>query len=146
LKPTIAVLALALVATAVRAEDQAPAVAGTDSTLVAEPTLPQTLRENSYFYQSFGTTDPFRSLLSGDFEPREQELVDLHTVKMVGVIWEPDDIAAIVQDAQGFGYSLRPGDPVKGGSIVSVTQDAMVARLNIFGQTTQMTLRLQHEE
>ena len=35
---------------------------------------------------------------------------------------------------------------VKNGSIVAVRRDALVARLNIFGQTTQVTLRLQHDE
>ncbi len=155
MKTRIPVLALALLVTAAQAEDQPqppPAAAGA----TAEPapitetspdgSLPPALRENTYFYQSFGTTDPFRSLLAGDFVPKLQELVDLPTVKMVGVIWEPDDIAAILQDAQGYGYTVRPGDAVKNGTVVSVTQEALVARLNIFGQTTQLTLRLQHEE
>jgi hypothetical protein len=160
---TIQILALVLLAGRAAAETPsapaaaaaaqpagAPAVAANppaDSTAVfGDQSLPPTLRENVYFYQSFGTTDPFRSPLSGDFEPKLQDLVDLHTVKMVGVLWEPDDIAAILQDGQGFGYTLRPGDSVKNGSVVSVTQDALVARLNIFGQTTQFTLRLQHGE
>lgn len=112
---------------------------------VAAP-LPATLRENSYFYGSFGTRDPFQSLLSGDFEPRLQELVDLHTVTLVGVVWEPDEIMAMVQDTQGFGYSLRPGDAVKNGVVTSITPDAVSARLSVFGQSTQLTLRLQHEE
>jgi Tfp pilus assembly protein PilP len=149
----IPVLAFAACAMTAHADDTQPAAAPQrdPSALVqaenpSEDGLPVTLRESTYFYQSFGTTDPFRSLLAGDFVPKLQELVDLHTVKMVGVVWEPDDIAAILQDAQGFGYTLRPGDAVKNGSVVSVTQDAVVARLNVFGQTTQFTLRLQHEE
>jgi hypothetical protein len=120
-----------------------------DSTVAVDPgdaPLPATLRENSYFYGSFGTQDPFRSLLSGEFEPRLQELVDLHTASLVGVMWETDEIIGMVQDAAGYGYCLRPGDPVKHGSVVSVTRDALVGRLNIFGQTTQVTLRLQREE
>lgn len=108
--------------------------------------LPSSLRESSYFYGSFGTRDPFRSLLGGDFEPRLQELVDLHTVQLVGVMWETDEIIAMLQDAQGFGYILRPGDTVKNGTVVSVTQDALTARLNIFGQSTSLTLRLQRQE
>jgi len=127
-------------------EDAAPALKTVDAFGDSVEALPPTLRENSYFYSSFGTQDPFRSLLAGDFTPKLQELVDLHTVQLVGVIWEPDEVVAMVQDAQGFGYSLRPGDSVKNGSVVAVRQDALVARLNIFGQTTQVTLRLQHEE
>lgn len=120
-----------------------------DSTATGEDAvapLPATLRENSYFYGSFGTRDPFKSLLAGDFEPRLQELVDLHTVTLVGVVWEPDEIMGMVQDTQGFGYSLRPGDAVKNGVVTSITPDAVSARLTVFGQTTQLTLRLQHEE
>jgi hypothetical protein len=131
------------VAGAAGLEDAAPGFTPGDG---QDPSLPESLRENHYFYQSFGTADPFRSLLSGDFQAKKQELVDLHTVKMVGVVWEPDEIAAMLEDAQGFGYTLRPGDTVKNGTVVSVTQETLVARLNIFGQTTQLTLRLQHEE
>lgn len=148
-------LALLALASAAPAED-APRLASVVGALAQEPdttmaraddpALPATLRENSYFYGSFGTQDPFRSLLSGEFEPRLQELVDLHTVQLVGVMWETDEIIGMVQDSAGYGYCLRPGDTVKNGSVVSVTRDALVGRLNIFGQTTQVTLRLQREE
>lgn len=153
MRTSISVLALALCVVTAHADEAKPVTTAQGSAatgVVAENPgddgLPVTLRESTYFYQSFGTTDPFRSLLAGDFVPKLQELVDLHTVKMVGVLWEPDDIAAILQDAQNFGYTLRPGDAVKNGTVVSVTQDALVARLNVFGQTTQFTLRLQHGE
>jgi hypothetical protein len=146
------VVALALLVHAAAAEPVAPSAAAvpppvpaaTDSAGTA--TLPSTLRENSYFYQSFGTPDPFRSLLAGAFEAKQQQIVDLHTVQLVGVVWEDEEIAAMVQDVQGFGYTLRPGDAVKDGSVVSITPDALVARLNIFGQTTQVTLHLQRGE
>jgi len=152
-RTTITTLAMTLFAAAAFAAPAAqPVTSGEDfvavpdSLMQGSESLPASLRENSYFYQSFGTTDPFRSLLAGDFEPKLQELVDLHTVQMVGVVWEEDEIAAMLQDSQGFGYTLRPGDAVKNGSIVSITQDALTARLNIFGQTTQFTLRLQDGE
>jgi hypothetical protein len=149
-----ALVLLALAGTA-GAED-APRLASVVGALAQEPdttavrdgeaALPSTLRENSWFYGSFGTQDPFRSLLAGEFEAREQELVDLHTVRLVGVMWESDEIIGMVQDLGGYGYALRPGDAVKHGTVVSVSRDALVGRLNIFGQTTQVTLRLQREE
>ena len=131
------------------AEDAAPALPGRVTEVLAagdSATAPGALRENSYFYSAFGTTDPFRSLLAGDFESKKQDIVDVHTVQLVGVIWEPDEIAAMVQDAQGFGYTLRPGDAVKNGTIVSIKRDALVARLEVFGQTTQVTLHLQRDD
>jgi hypothetical protein len=148
---TLALLGLAATLYAEETAPRLPSVAGAleqapDSLAAANGGLPSTLRESHYFYGSFGTRDPFRSLLAGDFEPRLQELVDLHTVQLVGVMWETDEIIAMLQDAQGFGYILRPGDAVKNGSVVSVTQDALLARLNIFGQSTSLTLRLQRQE
>lgn len=131
------------------AEDAAPALPGRVTEVLAagdSATAPGALRENSYFYSAFGTTDPFRSLLAGDFEGKKQDIVDVHTVQLVGVIWEPDEIAAMVQDAQGYGYTLRPGDAVKNGTIVSIKRDALVARLEVFGQTTQVTLHLQRDD
>ena len=107
---------------------------------------PEPLREKKYFYSSFGTRDPFRSLVDGTFEAKLQDLVDLRTVKLVGVLSEDDEHVAMVQDSQGFGYNLRPGDRVRSGTVVSVGKDAMVARLNVFGQTTRVTLRMQREE
>jgi hypothetical protein len=106
----------------------------------------QRVREKKYFYSSFGTRDPFRALVGGEFEPRLQELVDLHTAELVGVLWEDEEHLAIVQDAQGFGYNLRPGDRVRNGSVVSVTEEQLVARLSVFGHTSRVTLRLQREE
>ncbi len=108
--------------------------------------LPEHLRTKRYFYGSFGTRDPFRSLVDGTFEAKLQDLIDLGTVALVGVLWADDEHVAMVQDAQGFGYNLRPGDRVRNGTVVSVGKDAMVARLNVFGQTTRVTLRLQREE
>jgi len=112
----------------------------------AAPAAPEALREKKYFYSSFGTRDPFRSLVDGTFEAKLQDLVDLRTVTLVGVLSEEDEHVAMVQDSQGFGYNLRPGDRVRGGTVVSVGKDAMVARLNVFGQTTRVTLRMQREE
>lgn len=150
----LGILALVVWVSAAGAEE-APRLASVVGTLAEKPVattedasapLPASLRENTYFYASFGTRDPFKSLLGGEFEARLQELVDLHTADLVGVVWEPDEIMAMVQDKQGFGYSLRPGDAVKNGKVTSITQDALIARLNIFGQMTSVTLRLQHEE
>ena len=131
------------------AEDGSPAMPERVADVLAvgdSANAPSGLRENSYFYSAFGTTDPFSSLLAGSFDSKKQEIVDVHTVQLVGVIWEPDEIAAMVQDAQGYGYTLRPGDVVKNGTIVAIKRDALVARLNIFGQTTQVTLHLQRDD
>ncbi len=101
------------------------------------------LREKQFFYGSFGMRDPFRSLVGGDFEPEQQELIDLHTVQLVGMLWEDEEYIGIVQDAQGFGYALRSGDPVRNGVVVSITRRELVGRLNVFGMVDRVNLRLQ---
>jgi len=101
------------------------------------------LREKKHFYGSYGMRDPFRALVGGDFQPELQELVDLHTVQLVGMLWEDDEYIAIVQDGQGFGYALRPGDPVRNGVVVSVTRRELVGRLSMFGMVDRVSLRLQ---
>ena len=103
------------------------------------------LRDNRYFYSSFGAPDPFRPLVGGQFEPYDG-LVDLHAAKLVGVLWRGREYVAIVQDMQGFGYNLRPGDPVRNGSVVSVTATELVGQLSLYGQTDRVTLRLEREE
>ena len=107
---------------------------------------PMALREKQFFYGSFGLRDPFRSLVGGDFAPEEQALVDLHAVQLVGMLWEDEAYIAIVQDRQGYGYALRPGDPVRNGVVVSVTRQELVGRLNVFGMVDRVNLRLQRDE
>lgn len=146
-------LALACVGVAVAAGDNTAPVAPVPevvaspvedtSAAVEDTSAPVALREKQFFYGSFGLRDPFRSLVGGDFEPEEQKLVDLHTVQLVGMLWEDEAYVGIVQDVQGFGYALRPGDPVRNGVVVSVTRQELVGRLNVFGMVDRVNLRLQ---
>ena len=121
----------------VKSEDLAPKFE-----LDSAPLAKGAVREKKYFYGSFGTRDPFLSLVGGTFRPGLTDLVDLHTVQLVGVMWEDQEHIGIVQDAQGYGYGLRPGDRVRNGTVVSITKDTLVARLNLFGHTSRVTLRL----
>jgi len=127
------------------AEQSAAPAPDVVAALGEDPALAQkhTLRDKKHFYGSYGMRDPFRALVGGDFEPELQELVDLHTVQLVGMLWEDDEYIAIVQDAQGYGYALRPGDPVRNGVVVSVTRRELVGRLSLFGMVDRVSLRLQ---
>lgn len=113
--------------------------------LESSPVAKGPVREKKYFYSSFGTRDPFRSLVSGTFQARANDVVDLHTVELVGVLWEDQEFIGIVQDGQGYGWDLRPGDRVRNGTIVSITKDTLIARLSLFGHTSRVTLRLKSE-
>jgi hypothetical protein len=148
-----AVLILAAVA---RAQDDAgakatdaspsPAAAATDSTAV-RPTVTTSgkvvLRESLYYYDAFNRRDPFRSLVEGVFNQSDRmEVVNLNAVQLVGVVRGEVDRFALLEDASGYSYILRVGDRVRNGSVVSIGESEMVARVTNFGQTTTVRMRL----
>lgn len=104
---------------------------------------PMVLRDKNYYYQAFNRRDPFQSLIDGEFEETELQLVDIYAVKLVGVLSGGMDKYAMLEDKNGFGYIVKAGDPVRNGSIVSVGEQTLVARLTMFGQTNSVTLRLE---
>ncbi|MBN1163498.1 MAG: hypothetical protein JXB45_02890 [Candidatus Krumholzibacteriota bacterium] len=103
----------------------------------------KTLREKRYYYKAFNRRDPFRSLVTGEFEESEYELVNIYGVKLVGVLSGGLERFAMLEDNNGYGYILKAGDPVRNGSIVSVGDRSVIARIAMFGQTTTVTLRLE---
>ncbi|MBN2071424.1 MAG: hypothetical protein JW814_08205 [Candidatus Krumholzibacteriota bacterium] len=103
-------------------------------------------REKRYYYQAFNRRDPFRSLVSGEFEENEYELVDIYNVKLVGILSGGLEKYAMLEDKNGFGYIIKAGDPIRHGSIISVGEQTLVARLTMFGQTNSVTLRLEGKE
>jgi len=105
------------------------------------------LRRNEFFYQSFGRNDPYRSLIGGEFEAAfANEIVDLNSAKLVGVMWGSDDHFALVEDGAGFGYILRVGDRVRNGRIVSIRKNALSARLSLYGISNTVVLTLDKME
>ena len=98
------------------------------------------IREKRYYYQAFNRRDPFQSLIVGEYEQSEFELVDIKAVTLVGVLSGGMDKYAMLEDSNGFAYILKAGDPVRNGSIVSVGDRTLVARVTIYGQTTSVTL------
>lgn len=101
------------------------------------------LRENSYYYGAFNQRDPFRSLISGMFVRNERmDLVDLASVELVGIVKGELDRFALLEDEKGFNYIMRVGDRVRNGTVVSIGDQAMVARVTNFGQTSKFTLHL----
>ena len=101
------------------------------------------LRDKGYYYKAFNRRDPFQSLIVGEFEESEVELIDVYSVRLVGVLSGGMERYAMLEDNNGFGYIVRTGDPVRNGSIVSVGDRSLVARVSMFGQTTSVTLRME---
>ena len=104
------------------------------------------LRDKRYFYKAFGRRDPFQSLIVGELEEAELELVDIYAVKLVGVLSGGMEKYAMLEDKNGFGYILKAGDPIRNGTVVSVADVSLVARISSFGQTNTVTLRLDEKK
>lgn len=101
------------------------------------------LRENLYYYDAFNRRDPFRSLVDGAFNQSDRmDTVNLSAVQLVGIVRGEVDRFALLEDASGYSYILRVGDRVHNGSVVSIGEDELVARVTNFGQTTTVRLRL----
>ena len=155
----LATLVVAVISTAAVRAEEAPA----DTTKAANPVplvsdaaaAPATtpaptaapgkvvLRENLYYYDAFNRRDPFRSLVDGAFNRSDKmDLVNLNAVQLVGIVRGEVDRFALLEDASGYSYILRVGDRVHNGTVVSIGEDELVARVTNFGQTTTVRLHL----
>lgn len=106
-----------------------------------------TLREKVFYYQAFNQRDPFQSLMAGEFEESgELDIVDIYSVKLVGVLAGGMEKFAMLEDNNGYSYIMKAGDPIRNGNIVSVSDRALVARVSLFGQTSTVTLRLEEKK
>jgi hypothetical protein len=101
------------------------------------------IREKRYYYQAFNRRDPFQSLIVGEYEQSQFELVDINVVKLVGILSGGMEKYAMLEDSNGFAYILKAGDPVRNGSVVSVGDRSLVARVSLYGQTTSVTLNVE---
>ena len=101
------------------------------------------IREKRYYYQAFNRRDPFQSLIVGEYEQSQFELVDINAVTLVGVLSGGMEKYAMLEDSNGYAYILKAGDPIRNGSIVSVGERTLVARITMFGQTTSVSLSIE---
>lgn len=106
-----------------------------------------TLRDKVYYYQAFNQRDPFQSLIAGDFqESGELDVVDINSVRLVGVLSGGVEKFAMLEDNNGYSYIMKAGDPIRNGNIVSVSDRSLIARVSLFGQTSTVTLRLEDKK
>jgi hypothetical protein len=133
-------------APATPANTPAPVAAPLESDAAAATTSANgkvVLRENLYYYDAFNRRDPFRSLVDGAYNRSDKmDLVNLNAVQLVGIVRGEVDRFALLEDASGYSYILRVGDRVHNGTVVSIGEDELVARVTNFGQTTTVRLHL----
>jgi hypothetical protein len=142
----MALLGLAVAAAAQETAPPAEAGGSVSPSQVTRDRINQ-IRANEFFYQSYGKADPFRVLVSGEFEQgNAAELVDINSAKLVGVMWGQEDRFALVENGDGFGYILRVGDRVQHGRVVSIRKNSITARITLYGITNSVVLKLAETE
>ena len=100
-----------------------------------------------YVYKTIDRRDPFASLLEGDFEATiGHPLLDVSSMKLVGIVWGKSDKFALIEDGRGHGHILRVGDPVINGYVVGLTQDELLIRQSSYGESQTVTIQLQRKE
>lgn len=142
----LAALALLLAAGPVTAQDAAEPAGSASPSQVTRDRINQ-IRANEFFYRSHGRPDPFKALVSGEYEQATAaETVDLNSARLVGVMWGQEDRFALVENGEGFGYILRVGDRVQHGRVVSIRKDSLTARITLYGITNRVVLKLEETE
>ncbi len=105
------------------------------------------IRNNEFFYQSYGNQDPFKVLVAGDYEQASAgELLDANSARLVGVMWGQEDRFALVENSDGFGYILRVGDSIRNGRVISIRKHSLTARVTLYGITNKVILKLEKAE
>jgi hypothetical protein len=100
-----------------------------------------------YHYASLGRRDPFASLVSGDFiSDGEVGLVDIGSIRLVGIAWDEIDRFAMVEDARGFGHALREGDPIRGGKVLRIDRQSVTFVQTLGGDSNTVTIELPIQE
>ncbi len=104
-------------------------------------------RREMYVYNSLERRDPFESLVSGSFEGTAgTPLLDVSSMKLVGIVWGGADKFALVEDSHGHGFVLRVGDPVLNGYVAGLTKEELIVKQSSYGDTQTVTIQLQRKD
>jgi hypothetical protein len=100
-----------------------------------------------YVYSSLNRRDPFASLVSGEFEGQAgTPLLDVSSMKLVGIVWGAADKFALVEDSKQHGFVLRVGDPVLNGYVAGLTREELIVKQSSYGDAQTVTIQLQRKD
>jgi hypothetical protein len=85
--------------------------------------------------------DPFKPLI-GEGVTEGAGGLNVNNVSLVGTMWGPEGMLALVRERGGTGHVLREGDKVAGGRVASITQDSITFVMTQFGFVTEITFHL----
>ena len=96
-------------------------------------------------YHTNGRRDPFLPLLQIGAAYNAAALPDVGNLRLVGLLHDVEESWGLFEDANGFGYILRKGDPVRNGRLNKLTQSRAYFQLNEFGWSRSVELELEPE-
>jgi len=100
--------------------------------------------DEGIFYSSRGKRDPFKPLVRS--RKKVDMLLDVENAVLQGIMWSPKERYALLQDGKGKGYTLREGDKVSGGKVLSIRKKEVIFELYGFGKVRRVTLKITSKE
>lgn len=100
-------------------------------------------------YEPGEDRDPFETLVDESKPTRgsiENRLANVETLLLVGLLEsETGRTAALLEDLDGIGYILKPGDAVKNGYVSEINDDAVLFQINEYGWSRTVVKELDKE-
>ncbi len=93
-------------------------------------------------YRTGKYRDPFMPLVGGVMGQMSSSLPVLENLTLVGILEDIDGNRALLEDSDGSGYMLLPGDKIKSGYVVSVTKSKAIFQITEYGWTRTVALEL----
>lgn len=102
-------------------------------------------------YGSNTTRDPFETLLRESVQGRKSidlnKIPNVEGLNLVGILEaEVGPGAALMQDLDGIGYILKPGDRVQNGYVAQVDDQAVYFEINEYGWTRTIVKKMEKEK
>lgn len=140
--PGSLLLTILALASAAYAADPPSSTGAVNMKVAGEDTL---FRKESYVYEPAGRRDPFKSLVQKKGEGSgvtDVSSLDVSNLTLTGIIWGPSGRLALVNDTQGVGYIIKPGDQVIGGNVFAITDTSVVFEQGDPGNTIKFVVPL----
>jgi hypothetical protein len=94
-------------------------------------------------YTANTSHDPFTPLVGAGAGKITEGLPSLENLKLVGILEDTKLNRALLEDAEGNGYILKPNDRVQSGYLVTVTENKAIFQITEYGWTRTVALELE---
>jgi len=108
--------------------------------------LKEELLPKGYNYESGGRRDPFVSLVGKGYERKEEEVIDLSNLKLVGIMKGSRGTVALFESPDGRSYSIRQGDAVRNGYVKEITDKEVIVEVTAYGVPITVKYELKREK